>query len=284
MLPWAAFLLAVMAAGALAAEGAVEEPHTTIVLQTAGHHQRLRHTITQEVVDLPPCAGKWCICYSENGAYVHNGDSSLWVKQFLQHSLHRLGSRLFVAHRGGTSTWLSEWLQEHKVTFIKIGGLAVGGKVAILKAAELKRDVEGSRVLWELRYVHAWLGVQGHWSKSSAWLSDNVSRWSRSLHKKYGVGPLHLRKAPCRKPGWEEAGWEAAGSLLETTCSTFALALLLSNWSHSSSQAFAAGSKLLLTKWLEDAFKAPQVTRATHPDPTLHLEVFRLCCSAPVVL
>ena len=244
----------------------MEEPHIAISLQTAGHHQRLRHTITQELADLPPCGGRWAICYAEQGAYISNGVTTHWASHFLKHSLHRLGSRLFVAHPGGGSTWLHQWLQEHRVTFTKIGNLAVGGKVAILKAAELTRGVEGSMVLWELRYVHAWLNLQGHWSKSFNWLSDNFGRWVQSLHKKYGVGPLHMRRAQGRRHTDhrynQAAGWDADGSLLEATCSTFALVLLLGNWSHSISEALAEGSRQLLTKWLGDAFKVILVLRA----------------------
>ena len=180
-----------------------------------------------------------------------------------------------MAHPGGSSTRLPEWLQEHRVTFVKIGNLAVGGKVAILKAAEPTRGVEGSKLLWALRYVHAWLGLQGYWSKSFAWLSDNFGRWVQSLRNKYDVGPLHMRKAQSRKHNDhhynQAAGWEAAGSLLETTCSTFALVLLLSNWSHSSSKALAEGSGRLLTKWLGDAFQVILFMRAERwtPSPVL---------------
>ena len=86
-LAWVLFFWSLMEAG-VSSGLAPEEPQTHIVLETLGVQQRLRHSVAQDIADLPLEAQPWSLGYSDRGAYVFRLGVSEWASKFLQCSLH----------------------------------------------------------------------------------------------------------------------------------------------------------------------------------------------------
>jgi hypothetical protein len=231
-----------------------EQPQTAVVLDSLGNLQRVRHTITQETVLLPQGEHPWAMSYCDAGAYVHRPGDRFWVSHFLKKRLHSDNGRLFVTDGQSQQVWLTDWLQKRQATFFKLKTLAVEGKPVILKAFKMHTTVEESAYLWELRYVHFSLGIDGHWSKSHLFFKGNIDRWRSFLHKKAGIGYVQLRGSKgsvCRS----SPEWVVDSQLPEACCNTYVLVMLLAHWCWSSATSLAGGALALLRNFLGQVFK-----------------------------
>jgi hypothetical protein len=236
-----------------------EEPQSSILLECLGPCQRLRHSVAQEIAVLPLVDPPWNIAYDARGAYLHRPGEVQWASRHLKTSLHRADGRLFVVHPPGAQrTWLSEWLSGHQVMFIRLPGMAVEGIPATLKACRMNVGFEGCQLMWEMRYLHAFLALDGRWNKPSFFLNDNIARWRRALEKDFGLGTIHLRHASSRaRPRGASSDYTEDMCLQEVACSTIAMLLLLAKWSASSKVSLANGANHLLHNLLGSAMKDP---------------------------
>ena len=251
-LAWVLLFWSLMEAG-VSSGLAPEEPQTHIVLETLGVQQRLRHSVTKEIADLPLEAQPWSLGYSDRGAYVFRLGMSEWANKFLQCSLHKQDGKLFVA-TGGKANWLKDWLRASTPLFIRLDSLAVRGIPCVLKAHRLEHPVDNCSLMWELRYIHAFLGITGRWAAGHIFISDSISRWRGYLDKGFGLGYMHIRgsSSVCTKAPEE---WMADACLPESTCSTVSFLLLLGHWCNSRSADLAAGALCIMKHMLRDTMQ-----------------------------
>jgi hypothetical protein len=228
---------------------APEEQHAYIVLETLGQQQRLRHVVTGEVADLPMGLQLWTLEQSDKGAYVYRLGEVEWAIKFLRMTLHNKEGRRFVVH-GGCSTWLRDWLRESVPMFLRLPSLAVRGTPGVLKALKMEHPVDDCAMMWEVRYIHVFLGLGDRWQVGSRFIADGVARWRQHLSKHFGLGYLHLRGSASTVTKVPE-DWMADACLHEVTASTLALVLLLGHWSCSKSEALATGAANLFMHFIK---------------------------------